>query len=306
MTAAERSPVRAGGPAAYRVARAWERLLACAHGTGDLSTVPLDGLDPDRRRLFATYRDFLAPSPVGLVVVAHLGQSLDGRIATEPGHSSFVTGAEDFVHMHRLRALADAVVVGAGTVAADDPRLTVRLVPGPNPLRVVLDPDRRLGPDRHVFREPDPPTLLLCRADRKDRDRLGTAEVLGLPTAEGRLEPRTVLAALRARGIRRLFVEGGGMTVSRFLAAGCLDALHLCIAPVIIGSGRDALSLPAIARMDEAIRLSPEVVRLGEDWLFYCRLRRAPLATRQPQEIDVADPASELALHDVVEPLPTP
>ncbi len=306
MSPLARATARPEGPPAERLARAWERLLACAHGAGDLSTVPLDGLGADQQRLFATYRDFLAPSPDGLSVVAHLGQSLDGRIATEPGHSTFVTGADDFLHMHRLRALADAVLVGAGTVAADDPRLTVRLVPGPSPLRVVLDPDRRLGPDRQVFRDPHPPTLVLCRADRRDRDRLGEAEIVGLPAPQGRLEPRTVLAALFDRGIRRLFVEGGGMTVSRFLAAGCLDALHLCVAPVIIGSGRDALSLPAIARMDEAIRLAPEVMRLGEDWLFYCRLRRAPLPARQAQEIDMADPAAARARLDRPEPVPTP
>lgn len=306
MSPAARSPTGCEGPIADRLARAWERLLACAHGTGDLSTVPLDGLGPDQQRLFATYRDFLAPSPDGLQVVAHLGQSLDGRIATEPGHSSFVTGSDDFVHMHRLRALADAVLVGAGTVAADDPRLTVRLVPGPSPLRIVLDPDRRLGADRRVFREPSRPTLLLCRADRRDRDRLGTAEVLGLPAPDGRLAPRTVLEALRERGIRRLFVEGGGMTVSRFLAAGCLDALHLCIAPVIIGSGRDALSLPTIARMDEAIRLAPDVMRLGQDWLFYCRLRRAPLPARQAQEVDVTDTAAARARLDRAQPVAVP
>ncbi|MCS6878929.1 MAG: RibD family protein [Geminicoccaceae bacterium] len=276
-------------PRARWLARAWERLLACAHQGGDLATVPLDGLGPEQQRLFATYRDFLAPSPDGLRVVAHLGQSLDGRIATERGHSAFVTGPEDFVHMHRLRALADAVLVGAGTVALDDPLLTVRFVPGPSPLRVVLDPDRRLGPDRRLFQKSGPPTLVLCRAERKDRETLGAAEVIGLPAPEGRLEPRTVLSVLRARGVRRLFVEGGGTTVSRFLAAGCLDALHLCVAPVIIGSGRAALALPAISRMDEAMRLAPEPIRLGEDWLFYCRLRRAPLAARQTQEIEVAD-----------------
>lgn len=282
-------PARDEGPQARWIARAWERLLDCAHGAGDLATVPLDGLGPEQQRLFATYRDFLAPSPDGLRVVAHLGQSLDGRIATERGHSTFITGREDFVHMHRLRALADAVLVGAGTVAYDDPLLTVRLVPGPSPLRVVFDPDRRLAADRRLFRDPEPPTLLLCRADRQDCARLGTAEVLGLPAQGGILEPRTVLAALRARGIRRLFVEGGGMTVSRFLAAGCLDALHLCVAPLIIGSGRAALVLPAIGRMEEALRLAPEVIRLGEDWLFYCRLRRRTLPARQAQEIEMAD-----------------
>lgn len=294
------------GTGEARFARAWERLLACAHEGADPAELPLDGLGPDQQRLLAAYRELLAPSPDGIRVVAHLGQSLDGRIATEPGHSSHVTGEADFVHMHRLRALSDAVLVGAGTVAHDDPRLTVRLVPGPSPLRVVLDPDRRLGPDYRVFRERPPPTLLLCRADRQDGSRLGEAEVLGLPVEDGTVQPRRVLEALRARGVRRLFVEGGGVTVSRFLHAGCLDVLHLCVAPVIIGSGRDALCLPAIARMDQAIRLAPEVLPLGGDWLFLCRLRRAPLTPRQTQEVAMAHAAKAAAGRDQLEPLLAP
>jgi riboflavin-specific deaminase-like protein len=289
-----------------RFARAWEQLLACAHAGADPAGLPLDGLGPDQQRLVAVYRDFLTPAADGLRVVAHLGQSLDGRIATEPGHSSFVTGEADFLHMHRLRALAEAVLVGAGTVAHDDPRLTTRLVPGPSPVRVILDPERRLGPDYRVLREAPPATLLLCRADRQDRARLGAAEVLGVPSEGPGLAPRAVLRALRARGLGRLFVEGGGVTVSRFLAAGCLDALHLCVAPVIIGSGRDALSLPAIARMEEAIRLAPEVLPLGSDWLFYCRLRRPLLPAGQAQEVEMAHPAARAAGRDRLEPLALP
>ena len=79
----------------------------------------------------------------GPLVLAQLGQSLDGFIASRTGHAEFVTGPEDREHLHRLRALVDAVVVGVGTVAADDCRLTVRAVPGPHPTRVVLDPSAR-------------------------------------------------------------------------------------------------------------------------------------------------------------------
>lgn len=289
-----------------RFARAWEQLLACAHEGADPAELPLDALGPDQQRLISVYRDFLTPAADGLRVVAHLGQSLDGRIATEPGHSRFVTGEADFRHMHRLRALAEAVLVGAGTVAHDDPLLTTRLVPGPSPVRVILDPERRLGPDYRVLREAPPATLVLCRADRQDRERLALAEVVGVPGEGPGLAPRVVLETLRARGLRRLFVEGGGVTVSRFLAAGCLDALHLCIAPVIIGSGRDALSLPAIARMDEAIRLTPEVLPLGSDWLFYCRLRRPLLPVRQAQQVEMAHPAARPAGRDRLEPLVLP
>ena len=85
------------------------------------------------------------------LTVAQIGQSLDGRIATTTGRSHYITGAGDILRLHRLRALVDAVVVGAGTIASDDPRLTVREVEGDNPVRVILDPDTRLDPTRQVF-----------------------------------------------------------------------------------------------------------------------------------------------------------
>src|SRR6266850_6732728 len=86
-----------------------------------------------------------------LVIVGQLGQSLDGRIATESGHSKYINGPAGLVHLHRLRALVDAVVVGVGTAVADDPQLTVRRVAGPSPARVVVDPNGRLPPTARLF-----------------------------------------------------------------------------------------------------------------------------------------------------------
>ena len=83
-----------------------------------------------------------------LVVVGQIGQSLDGQIATTTGRSHYISGPEGLDHLHRLRSLVDAVVVGVGTAAADDPQLTVRRVTGPSPARVVIDPRGRLSPKR--------------------------------------------------------------------------------------------------------------------------------------------------------------
>ena len=93
------------------------------------------------------------------LVIGQLGQSLDGRIATDEGHSHYINGPEDLLRLHRLRALVDAVVVGAGTATADDPRLTVRRAPGPHPVRVVLDPRGRVPEDLRMFRDGVAPTL---------------------------------------------------------------------------------------------------------------------------------------------------
>ena len=206
-------------------------------------------------------------------VVAHLGQSLDGRIAAANGASRWVTGDEDIVHNHRMRALFDAVVVGAGTVAHDDPQLTVRAVPGPHSVRVVLDTQRRLGAEYRVFNDGAAPTLLLCAADLAEPgERQGQAEVLGVATSEQSLCPRAVLDCLAERGLPRVFVEGGGVTVSRFLAAGCLHRLQITIAPLILGSGRPSITLPEIEQLSAGLR--PVVRRhdLGADVLFDCRL----------------------------------
>jgi riboflavin biosynthesis pyrimidine reductase len=89
-----------------------------------------------------------------------------------------------------------------------------------------------------------------------------------LPDADGRLDPAMITAALRGCGLRTLLVEGGSLTVSRFLEAGVLDRLHLMVAPLLLGSGRPALVLPAVERIGEAIRLDARLYPLGEDWLI--------------------------------------
>ena len=210
------------------------------------------------------------------LVIGQAGQSLDGRIATPRGDSHYITGPADIRRLHRLRALVDAVVVGAGTVAADDPRLTVREVDGRNPARVILDPNGRLGPDRRVFRDGGAPTLVV-RGEENGGAAAGGCEVLRLPCGRaaerGGFAPADVVRALRERGYRRLLIEGGGTTVSRFLQAGALDRLHVTVAPLVIGSGPPAIALDPIASLDDALRPRSRVFRLGDDMLFDLELR---------------------------------
>ena len=208
------------------------------------------------------------------LVIGQLGQSLDGRIATTSGHSHYVTSREDIRRLHRLRALVDAVVVGAGTIAADDPRLTVREVEGDNPVRVVLDPDDRLDPGHRVFADGAAPTVVVRRAVPEADGASVEGSVVLLPVSgpDG-FELGAVLAALRAQGLRRVLVEGGGITVSRFLQAGLLDRLHVTVAPLLIGSGRAALTLPPIETLAEALRPHCRHFHLGEDVLFDLDLR---------------------------------
>lgn len=208
----------------------------------------------------------IALAPPALVV-AQLGQSLDGRIATVSGHSHYVTGAPSRVHLHRLRSLVDAVVVGVGTVAADDPQLTVRHVAGVDPVRVVIDPHARAPATARVFAADGPRTLQVV-----------TDAALAAPGAEplvlapGPL-PQRLLAALAARGLRRVLIEGGGVTVSRFIDADCVDRLHTVVAPLLIGSGRPALALAEIERLDQARRPACRSYALGEDRLYDLDLR---------------------------------
>jgi len=213
-----------------------------------------------------------------LVIVGQCGQSIDARIATAAGHSHYINGEAGLAHLHRLRALVDAVVIGVGTAIADDPQLTVRRVTGPNPARVILDPNGRLPASARALAPDGIRRLVITAADA--RTKLPTeVEVIPLTADARRLAPAAIVAALAARGFRRILVEGGADTVSRFLAARCLDRLHVLVAPIILGAGRPSLELPPVARVDEAMRAPIRVHALGGDVLLDCDLsaQRVPI-----------------------------
>ena len=242
-----------------------------------------DCWDAQARELFKLFKPMLDCRPDARPwVIAQLGQSLDGCIATRTGDSHFVNGPENLTHLHRLRALCDAVIVGAGTVAIDDPQLTTRRAPGSNPVRVLFDPQLQLAryaKTARVLNDGQAPTLWLCDArwQREAAALAGAGQVLAVPQlvdADGVPDVPRALAALHARGLKLLFVEGGGVTVSRFLAQGCLDRLHLALAPLIIGNGRPGLRFAGAECLGDCPRPPVDVYAMGGDQLWDLDLAR--------------------------------
>jgi diaminohydroxyphosphoribosylaminopyrimidine deaminase/5-amino-6-(5-phosphoribosylamino)uracil reductase len=236
----------------------------------DLQLVPPDH---PQHAFVDLYLPICGATSTSPITVGHLGQSLDGFIATRAGDSQFVTGPENIVHLHRMRALSDAVIVGAGTVAADDPLLTTRQVSGPNPLRVVFDPSHRLDDHYRIFSDAETPTLYACdETYLRGETRFGAADILPLACVGDTSPVAQLLAALRARGCARVFVEGGGVTVSAFLEAGLLDRLQMAVAPLIVGSGKPAIRLEPKDVLSDCHRPAYRVFRMGGDVLFDCDL----------------------------------
>ncbi|MEM9382966.1 MAG: RibD family protein, partial [Planctomycetota bacterium] len=212
-------------------------------------------------------------------VFGQMAQSGAGGVATRTGAPHYVTGPESLEHLHRLRARVDAVVVGWRTVEADDPRLTVRRVEGPDPVRVVVDPRRRTRPDRSVYAGQGGALRLVDGPAAHGEQRGAGVHEVVVPSADGRAEPAAVLAVLRERGLRRVLVEGGGRLVSSFLRAGALDRLHVVVAPLLVGEGKPGVVPTPVDDLGDAVRPAARTARLGADVLFDLDLR-APQASR--------------------------
>lgn len=230
------------------------------------------GSDGDAEAAFAHIRKRSSERPF---VVAQLGQSLDGRIATPSGESRWINRDAALDHVHRLRANVDAVVVGIGTLVADDPMLNVRRVEGRNPARVVIDPSGRLPAGGRWLADDGARRIVIRAADVAGAAVVPTGvEEIRLARVGATLDPHAIVAALNGCGLRSMLIEGGARTVSQFLDAGAVDRLHLLVAPVILGSGKTGLDLAPIARLSDAMRPAAEVHVLADgDVLFDCDMR---------------------------------
>jgi GTP cyclohydrolase II len=212
------------------------------------------------------------PHPDRPHVIVKYAQTLDGRIATASGDSKWISGPEERRLSHGLRAACDAVLVGVGTVLADDPQLTVRMVPGASPTRVVLDSALRLPPDARIL-DGGAWTIVVTteRSDPLKRAALRSrgAAVLVVPAAEAGVDLPAALAALRHLGVETLLVEGGARVITSALGLGLADRLVVGVAPTLIGTGREAVGDLGVARVSDGIRLADRtVVRAGDDILI--------------------------------------
>ncbi len=200
-------------------------------------------------------------------VTLSYAQSLDGRIATATGDSRWISGPSTLRLAHRLRAENQALLVGIGTVLRDDPRLTCRLAGrrARSPARVVLDSGLRLPPDSRLARgAAELPTLVFtvapgtdarARASRRAAlEALGVRIVEGPPDAEGRVELRWALQQLAGLGYASLFVEGGAGVITSFLRERLVHRLLVVVAPLLIGTGVQAVGDLGVGGLAEALR----------------------------------------------------
>ena len=205
--------------------------------------------------------------------ISHFAQSLDGRIATASGYSQGIGGAENLAHAHRMRALCDGILIGAGTLRRDQPRLTVRHVPGCNPTRIVVG-SSLAHTDSLIQASPDP-VLLLSTQNQPLRSGI---EVLTLHSDNTHLSSLQILEALYQQGIHSVYIEGGPMTTSHFLQEGYLDVVQLHTSPMIMGSGESVFTLPEIERIPESLRfVSHTYVPVGDGMMFIGALRHPTL-----------------------------
>jgi diaminohydroxyphosphoribosylaminopyrimidine deaminase / 5-amino-6-(5-phosphoribosylamino)uracil reductase len=206
--------------------------------------------------------------------------TLDGRIAAADATSRWITSPEARADVHRLRAEADAVVVGSGTARADDPQLGVRGIEGAvQPLRVVVDTGATaVRPGARVL-DGSAPTLIAV-ADDAEAGHLSEDAVLRLPRAARGpgLDVDALLAALHGRGVRSVLLEGGPVLAGSFVAAGAVDTVVGYLAPVLLGAGPAVLGDAGISTISQAMRLDvTETVRIGPD----LRITAVPVPARK-------------------------
>lgn len=193
-------------------------------------------------------------------VILNSAMSLDGKIATSGGESR-LSSPEDLKRVHRLRAAVDGIMVGLGTLLADDPKLTVKLVSGRNPRRIIVDSKARTPLDAYVIRTASQTTTIIAvtsKAPKRRIERLEKAGAVVLKCGTGSwVSLSLLLRRLRAMGSEKILLEGGGTLNWNMLSQGLVDEVSVAISPRILG-GTGAVTLAegvGVPRIKDAVRL---------------------------------------------------
>lgn len=198
------------------------------------------------------------------ISVAHFAQSLDGRVATCQGDSKWIGNEENLIHAHRMRALCDAIMIGSGTLEKDQPRLTVRLVTGDNPRRVVLGTS--VQNYASLYESSEDRITVIGRYPSKLN---GQIDYVHLPTEDDIIHPLRILKYLFEENIHSVYVEGGTTTTSHFIKHQGIDILQLHLAPLLLGGGQACVDLPGIDKVKHAIRFkNPQFQPFGDAVMF--------------------------------------
>ena len=226
-------------------------------------------LEKECRKLNESYIKYIKTKKPFVVVKA--ATSLDGKIATKTGDSKYITGREARKYVHKLRAELDGIMVGINTILKDDPQLTVRLVKGKDPIRIVVDSKLKIPLKAKVLK--DPTKLVIATTKKASKQRMKKlhqmgANVLVIDTLKGRVDLQKLMKALGKLEITSIMLEGGATLNSSALSAGIVDKIMIFIAPSVIGSGLGAIGDLGITEVDKSIKLKNiSSKKIGKDIL---------------------------------------
>lgn len=213
-------------------------------------------------------------------ITLKFAQTLDGRIAAQDGSSKWISGPQALKFAHRLRAENDAVLIGIQTVLTDDPALTVRLIKGKNPMRIVLDRRLRIPLDARLIKEANFFKTLIVTTQKAPKRKIEKLKRLGvecliLKARKGRSpDLRDVVSSIYKRGVKKLLVEGGSRIITSFLKSALADKIIVIISPKILGKAIDAVGDLGIDNIKGVLKLRfKDVKRFGEDIIYTAFIR---------------------------------
>ena len=182
------------------------------------------------------------------LVIAQIGQSIDGRIALNNGNSHYINNPNSIIYLHCLRSISDAIIVGSNTIKKDDPLLTTRKIKGTNPKRIIIDGSLSLNDKYKIFNDGNE-NIIFTKSNKNIR--LNNSTIIRLKEKNF---TKNLITQIKKLKYKNILVEGGSKTISELINNKYIDILQFMIAPILIGSGINSLNLKEISNLNKAIR----------------------------------------------------